>query len=238
MELKELYRRLSYGELSNLALAGEGVGSIIESARPRIINYANEALLRLHSRFVLRQNVLIIKQIEHLTYYYMLGRFALSALTDPPCENTPHLYIQDSTEEPFLDDVIKILEVRDTRDCVLPLNDADDPKSLFTPQPNLLQIPDPKPDEYLAVGYQARHPKIEYLDHCVEIDLPYTLEGALTAYIAYKVFDHMNGQDNTLKAQGHLANYEMICNEVTEHDLVSQTQNNSTPTKFERRGFS
>jgi hypothetical protein len=73
-------------------------------------------------------------------------------------------------------------------------------------------------------------------DECQEIDLPFTLEGALTAYIAYMVFSHMNGQDNSAKAQEHLSMYDMICGEVTDQDLVSQN-GNTTLTKFDKRGF-
>ena len=40
MNIEDLFRNLSYGELSNLALSGEGLGTIVESARPKIVMYA------------------------------------------------------------------------------------------------------------------------------------------------------------------------------------------------------
>lgn len=236
MDLQELFRRLSYGELSNLAVGAQGVGAIAEDQQPRIVSFANEALLRLHSRYLLRENVLFFKQIEHLTYYYMLKRFARSQLTDPPCANTPHLYIMDNTSEPYDDDLIKVLEVIDEDSRVLPLNDAEHRNSIYTPQPNLIQVPHPVAGRIYAVNYQARHPLLSHTDQCQEIDLPYTLEGALTAYIAAKVFSFMNGQENVGQASMHMQTYESICMEVDQMDLVSQSTN-QTNVKFDARGW-
>jgi hypothetical protein len=237
VNLNELFRRLSYGELSNLSIGAEGVGMIKEDAQPRIINYANEALLRLHSRFLLRENILFFEQTEHLTYYYMLKRFARSQLTDPPCPNTPHLYILDNEDEPFENDLIKVMQVIDEDSCVIPLNDLENVDSIFTPQPNLIQIPKPVAGKVLAVEYQARHPELSLDDNgCSDIDLPYVLEGALTAFIAYKVYSHMNGPENGAKAAEYMAIYEGIVAEVTAQDTVSQSKATTT-LKFYERGF-
>lgn len=237
MNVNELFRRLSYGELSNLSIGEEGVGVIKEDAQPKIINYINEGLLRLHSRFLLRENILFFQQVEHLTYYYMLARFGRSKLTDPPCPNTPHLYILDNEDEPFEGDFIKALQIIDQNSCVLPLNDPDDVRSLYTPQPNLIQVPQPVAGQVLAVEYQARHPKISLDDNgCTEIDLPEVLEGALSAYIGYKAYSHMNGADNAAKAGEYMALYESICMEVTVTDTVNQSRSGSNQ-KFYNRGW-
>lgn len=239
MKLTELYQRLSYGELSNLAVGGEGSGAVTEAMKPRLINYANEGLLRLHSKFMLRENVVFVRQVPNLTYYYLMLRYAVSRSAlpaDPECPAPPHFYIVDTEAEPFQEDVIKVLSVFNQEGIELPLNDSEDPRSIFTPQPNLLQVPAPVAEQMLAVSYQARHPIIVGETECQEIDLPFSLEGALTAYIAYKVFSHMNGQDNAAKASEHLSMYDMICGEVTDQDLVSQSSS-TTNTKFEQRGF-
>jgi hypothetical protein len=236
MNLLELFRRLSYGELSNLAIGSNGVGVIAEDGQPKIVTHANETLLRLHSRFLLRENLLFLRQVDHLTYYYLLKRFARSEITDPPCPNAPHAYILDNADEPFEDDLIKVLEVMDQDGCKLPLNDAEDPRSLYTPQPNLLQIPEPLADRVLSVNYQARHPILTHTNVCQEIDLPFALEGALTAHIAYQVYSNMNGQENSGKAAEHLARYESVCNEIQEMDIVSQSRATTT-LKFHDRGF-
>ena len=58
MLLEDLYQRLSYGELNNLSMAADGNGVILDSGQPRITMYANEALVRLYTTFVLRTNSL------------------------------------------------------------------------------------------------------------------------------------------------------------------------------------
>lgn len=234
MLVSELFTKLSFGPLSNLSLAGEGNGTILEGAQGKIINYANDALLRIYSKFVLREKEVIVRLIDGYTNYYLLKRFAQSRpeIEEP---NLDPIYIMDALN-PFQEDVIKILEVRNGRGAVVPLNDAESPAAVFTPYPNMLQVPRPTPDALLGLLYQAKHKKLEYGVTGALITLPETLEEALTSYIASQVFGHMNGADNATKSQEHMARFDAICNEVTEMDLVSSSIS-GTGSKFRRRGF-
>lgn len=236
MKLDELFRRLSFGELSGLAVGGEGVGAITDPMKPRIVNYANEALTALHSRFLLRENILMFKQVEHLTYYYMLRRYAVSQIGAIGAYEVPHSYILDSVDEPFEEDWIKLLSAVDDSGRDIPVNDSEEYTSIYTPQPNLIQVPLPVAGRVLAMSYQATHPRLDYTDDCQEIDLPFVLEPALTAFIASKVFSHMNGAENTAKGQEHMTSYEVICARVVDQDLVG-TGAPTTLTKFDKRGF-
>jgi hypothetical protein len=166
----------------------------------------------------------------------MLKRFARSQLTDPPCPNTPHLYILDNADEPFEDDLIKVMQVLDEHSCDIPLNDLEDVNSIYTPQPNLIQIPKPVAGKIYAVEYQAAHPLLGLDDACQEIDLPLVLHGALKAYIGYKVYSHMNGPENSAKAAEYMGLYEKICGDVIANDTVSQSTSKTT-VKFDKRGF-
>lgn len=234
MNVEELLRRLSYGELSGLSIGNEGSGLIDEQARPKVIAYINEGLTRLHSRFLLREKALYIQQEEGVSNYHMLSKHAHSRAGQPGASED--LYIID-VDDPFQDDLIKILQVTNSAGITIPLNDAENSKSYFTPQPNLLQIPAPKGGELLAIGYQARHQYIDYDDGApMLIELPYVLEEALTSYVAYKVFHHMNGPENSAKALEHQANYDRVCVEVADQDLVSQSTA-TTSAKFYERGF-
>lgn len=53
MTLEDLFKQLSYGELSNLANAVDGTGTIKKEQQNRIVAFANEALNRLHLRLPL-----------------------------------------------------------------------------------------------------------------------------------------------------------------------------------------
>lgn len=233
MTLLDLFRHLSYGELSNLALANDGNGTIREAEQPKIALYANEALLRLYSKFILREKDVLIEMVEHITNYHLLVRFSQQGY-DPEGEAFP--YILDMNKEPFEEDVIKILAVFDSFGDQLPLNDNERCNSVFTPQANVLQVPRPCAGQSLGVLYQARHQVLSADDLEGEIFLPDILQGALTAYIAYKVFSHMNTQESTAKAQEHYANYESICVDAKENDLVS-TSISTTNARFNKYGW-
>lgn len=258
MELKELFTQLSYGELSNLAIANNGSGEIQEAAKPRIVNYANEALLRLYSRFVLKENDVIVKMLPGVTFYHLLTRYAEQSADPANLEITP--YILDLSREKFEEDVIKILSIYDNDGCLRPLNDDNGWNSLYTPQHNTVQNPLPKVGEVLSIHYQAKHAKLIYDGAVITnpgpttdgnggngnsvsiqgtpqtIFLPDVLYGALTSYIAYKVFSHMGTPDSSAKAQEHMSMYEGICAEIIDRDLVNSSVA-GTNVKFWERGF-
>lgn len=235
LTLSELCEKLSYGELSNLAMANEGDGTIIEAARPKIVLHLNEALLDLHSKYVLNEKVLILQVDSDIPEYKLLRRYAASYEPGEDEINEPIRYIRDSTSDPFLEDVIKVLSVFDSCARKLPLNDEGDPHSIFTPKYNVIQVPCSCTERQLAVSFQARHPKVlNYFEE--EIEIPDILLGALTSYIAYKVFSHVNSQDSSLKAQEYLATYAARCADVTEKDLVNSSVSTSN-TRFTQRGW-
>ena len=233
MLLEDLYQRLSYGELNNLSMAADGNGSILESSQPRIVMYANEALVRLYTTFVLRTNSLIITPLDHVTNYHLKKRFAFS---ERDRSDEDFFYIQDLDDEPFQEDVIKVLEVYDGTGAAVPLNDAEQPLSIFTPQTLMLQIPNAWNGQVLSLMYQASHPKLNHTNPHSIIELPEVLHGALTAFIAHKVYSHMNTVEATNKAQEHLAFYESVCGEVNQHDTLNGSVS-TTNQRFEERGW-
>lgn len=237
MKILELFQRLSYGELSNLALANDGAGSIQDASHAKLIHYTNEALLRLHSRFILEEASLFIEQVGSITSYPLLPQYAASNVASAET----YKFIKDTIGDPFLNDVIKILRISDESGFIFPLNDDEDPNSLFTPRPNVLQIPLPQNTVTLVVYYQARHKLLNAALTGVNLtnqtfDIPFTLEGALQNYIAHLVYSHMNGQENLLKSQEYGAKYETICAGIEKMDLVNQSIA-TTNTRFDLGGW-
>lgn len=238
MTVAELFKKLSYGELANLAMSTEaGPEEYIAAAKhPQIILHANEGLLRLYSRFLLGEKSVFIETLENVTSYRLEKRFAESNTAS----TETHKFIKDILQEdPFESDVLKILEVYDEYGCKKPLNDMENSYSLFTPQPYILQVPAPIQGEAMSVSYQARHLELVdsgdgYLDQ--QISLPFFLEGALTAFIGYKVYSHMNGQENMAKSQEFMVTFDQICTDAEDRDLVNQTFH-TTHCKLESRGF-
>lgn len=239
LKISELFRKLSYGELSNLAISNSGSGEIVEDKWPQLIDYANDGLTALHSRFLLLEKELVLEQVADETRYNLTSRYAVFGGVD---SGATYHYIIDQEEDPFTDDLIRVLEVWGTGGK-LPLNDQDHAYSLFTPSPLVLQVPSPVADEPLSVMYQAKHPVIlaetsetvpDVLEQ--EIELPHYLENAFQQLIASKVFSHMNGQENIMKSQEYLAAYENECLGIEQRDMANQTYHTSH-TKLEQRGF-
>jgi len=238
MNVNDLYAKLSYGELSNLAISNEGDGTILEAARPKVILHANEALLRLYGKFVLKEKELLLQLYDHITMYHLLPRFSTNYVpVDAPDDDEEIRYILDQPEELFEGDIHKVLAVYRSNGPKLPLNDNEQFTSVFTPQPLILQVPDPVSGLGLSVQYQAKHPTLTGGDSgAEEIELPEALHSALTSFIAYKVFSHMNTKDSAGKSQEYFATYTSICRDVQENDLVNTSLSNSS-AKFHYRGW-
>ena len=230
MKLLDLFERLSFAELSNLSIGMEGAGAIRDEDQRKVLAHTNDGLLQLYSRFILKTKYLLIEEQEHITQYHLIEKFTESK----NCVEYP--YIKDMAADRFTGDLIRILEVYDDCGNQFVLNDTDNCHSLFTPSPQTLQIPNPKTGVPKHILYQARHAIISENLEDTWVEIPFVLEGALQAYIAHKIFSHMNGQDNLIKSQDHYSTYERICQEVEAKDLVSTSVSNSI-NKLTERGF-
>lgn len=240
MKVSELFRELSYGELSNLAISGSGSGTIITAKQPQVIQMTRKGLTALFSRFLLRQKDLVVEQMAGITTYVLSSKHSWVQGSAPD-----DLYIKDTEDDPFKDDLLKVLEVWNVEGFRMALNDRHATYSLFTPTPSTLQVPEPVDGQPFALVYQADHPTL--LDVAPEgsldnflldqiIDIPHYLNNALQLYVAHKVFSGMTGQENLLKSQELLAAYETDCLRVELGDLASQSSHTSH-TKLESRGF-
>lgn len=230
--LEELFKTLSHGPLSNLAMSNDGDGTIATGSQGKLIDYVNEGLLRLYSKFTLSEKELIIRMIEGVTNYYIMARFSQTGHADG---SSDPVYIMDALD-PFQDDFIKVLRVvgPDGRD--LPLNDSENVYSVFTPRVEQLQIPHPIEAATLSVIYQAKHKKLEYGVLSQKIWLPESMAEALRYFVAHKVYSHMNGQENSAKGSEHYAMFQSLIGETVENDLANSSVSN-TNTNFDRKGW-
>lgn len=233
MNVNDLFEQLSYSELSNLNIGVEGTGAIVEEKQPAIVLFANEALLRLHTRFVLKEKDLLIELVSHITNYHLIERYAESRAPQP---GVPYPYIKDLAGEQFIDDIIKITNVYDTSGYSLLLNDADHIDSVFTPRDKLLQVPYPITGSMLNVLYQAKHPILTMDNLEAEIVIPDVLVSAMRAHIAAAVYSGIATPEAMAKSAELSMKYETLCAEVTERDAVNSSLSN-TNTRFAKRGW-
>lgn len=230
MNVSDLLKSLSYGELSNLSISGEGSGEILEDKIPKVINHINDGLLQLHTKFVLSWKTLILKMQEGRTDYPLRIEYTESQnLSKFP------QYIIDRND-PYTGDLIKIMAVTDSCGQELPLNDEENCYSLFTPTPMILQVPFPSIIQLMSVSYQANHIKLsaDRLDQ--QIELPETLHEALRLSVAAAIYSGMNGAENTAKAAEYRTRFDLICNEIALTDVTNSSVS-FTNTRFSKRGW-
>lgn len=229
MIVSDLLARLSYGPLSNLSIGQDGAGTIDPSKVPVVIQYANDCIQKLFTKFVLIEKQLIIQQSETQTTYKINVANTVSS-------GAVGAYILDTMDNPYTDDLIKILGVFDQYGHEIHMNDEGSHYSVFTPRVDTLQVPEPKDGEPLFLIYQAKHPKLDPSVTTTTIDIPSILEQALVNYVASEVFSNMNGQENLVKAKDLMDKYTITCGEVLQEDLVNSSVS-QTSKKFHERGF-
>lgn len=233
IKLTELYKSLALSVLNNTSVITDDKKDIEPDMKEYILEFINEGLTRLHSRFPLKTNNVFVEMREGRTEYPLLARYSFMGF-DPALAQYP--FIMDSASNPFKEDVIKILMVYDSEGQRRGLNDNHNPHGLFTPRPDTLQCIRPRHCEVLTVTYQAKHPTVTVDGENQEIDLPDTLLPALKYWVAYSYYTGLNTTESTSKAAEYLQMYESICGEVKDYDLGSSSES-STNTLFERRGW-
>lgn len=233
MDTNKLMFELSVGELSNLALSNEGSGEIREKDIPKIINYINEGLVTLYSKFKLSENDVLIQLHDHITEYHLIKRFTESAHSEYLHEIP---YILDNNREPFLGDVLKILAVYDSYGIERNINDDNAIDSVHIKNTNILMVPNPLSGIILSVQYQAKHQEITKYNLDQEINLHESLVPALKAYVAYKTYSSINTPEMVQKGIEYLNAYTSVC---SEHIMIDFTNESSAvySNNFSRGGW-
>lgn len=237
MKTLDLIKTLGYGVLNNTKYAKVDVGNPDEILP--LLTLIQEGLTRLYTRFIIREKHVIVEMQVGITFYHLTKLYSVQN-GDPV--RVPHPYIMDLPNEPFQEDVIKILRVMDTQNNVRPLNDDSRNDSLTTPQFDVLHNPYPRDLEALFVNYQANHvPLLTYLvdgEYGIEeeIILPPVLEPALINYVAWMVHSRVGTAESSAKAATHLQMYEMVCKDVEAFDSVNNSKS-STNVRFDLNGW-
>jgi hypothetical protein len=233
VNVNELFQQLSERELSSLSMALEGQGSIREAEHPKIIGYANDAMKALYSRFILKEDQVVIECIPERTMYPLKSQYAVNGGV-AESESNPH-FIIDTEDKPFTEDVIKLLKAYEVDYGEIPINDTDHSHSVFTPFITTVQVPSPD-GKTIAFIYQAKPELISVSELATDIQVPFVLEDALRTFVAHRVFQHMGGKENAVRSGEFLGQYESICEEIKQADLVYSSIS-STGLKFTDRGF-
>lgn len=234
LTLEKMLNKLALGELSgSSAVCDVTQGTLEEKYIPTVVSYLNDGLLELHSKFILRRKQVIILPAQGRDMYHICSD---NAIKGDIAAISSEKYIIDSDENPFIDDLITVIDVFDQTGCEICMDDREDPKSIHTVDYDTLQINTCWAGQLLPVIYQAMHEELSHSTLDQRIRLMPFLRRALENYVAYRLFSSMNGAENLGKSQDAFARYESICNEAETKDLIRETFI-STSTKLDMRQF-
>lgn len=241
MKTTEYIKQLSRTVLRNTALAvlRNGLTGHHEEFE-QVCSMIDEGLMRLYGRFIIKERHVFIEMQVGVTYYHLRKKYAVSQVQHVPTA-APKPYIMDLPNEPFLEDVIRVLSVFDGSGKQRPLNDQSRPDGIFTPQADVLQNMYPRDLEVLGVSYQARHgsvlvPTTDGWRDDTEFYLPDCLVPALSAYVSYMYHQTVGTPEAMSTALTQLQMYESVCMEVEGMDLVNQSMS-CTNVRFNQNGW-
>lgn len=242
MNVGDFFERLSYGELSGLSIGMEGGGTIDPDSQNRIVSYTKTALTGLYSRFAHNISYVKLELVEGL-HDYKLN--AIHAVSNEDVNNTDPRYILDSVDDPFTDNVVKVLAIAqlDDPDTVedeskeLRLNVHPSLGGLKMPSYDKIYVPNPIAGAILNIEYQADHPKLSLpADETEEIYLAPLLHEALEMRVAARVYNAMSGEAHVTRAQLLQRRYEHLCLMAESKDLLQESET-STFDKVRDKGF-
>lgn len=224
MLLSDVFRRLKSGELESYFVGSDLIDSIGSEYWPQMIDNINMALTKMHTKFPLIEQQVVLQQYEHIAVYTLDSQFAETNTTS----NEPYKYIKDSKYEPFNDNILRIDRVyNECMDYKLPINDPNDCCSVFTPAYNKLQVPTPEKENALIIVYRGDHTQIPVTvtdPTVIKINIPKYLDEALLAYVGHRYLSGKNTELTSNLSSKLYAKYLSICNEIEERNLVLQAQ--------------
>jgi|GEM_PF-6840805 len=217
--LGDFLRDLSRIELADSAFGNSGAGSIQPARLPMIVALCNDGLLHLHSALMLKEGSVIVEMKDNITHYELDSRFAESSY-DPL--QVPYPYIKDTAENPFADDVLKIVEVTGQDGSNWPLNAAGHARAVFVTQGvNVLQIPQPLDGFALAVRYHAAHALLRPDDLQAALHLPRALHALLRAFVAAGAYRLMTMEGAQQISARHEARFAQALAAAVAGDALS-----------------
>lgn len=225
MLLSEIFEQLTYGELAQINLGGADVGEILPVHYARVVSHINMGLTALHTRFLLREDEVIVQEDSTIEMYNLTYAHAVSN----PAVNSLPRYIADSVVTPFQDNVIMVERILNEAGEVVPLNDSDEPLSLFLPRHNIIQQPNPDSSNSLSVIYRANHEKLvvdESTDPAtVIVHLPPSYLQALMYFVAGRIMAPMGTDAGGNEGDKYMALFDMECRNLEKYGVLQGDAN-------------
>jgi len=234
--LGDIFNLLANSEVLNTKLNRAPNGALAESEYVKVISNINLGLTELYKRFNLRQEELRLHILPGVTRYFLRqDRIALPENMD---DVTYIEEVEDCLEELR---VIKVMQVRNENDFILPLNDNRAILKIINISEDTLSIYPILSSQILTIVYQAFTERIEICDdfdpNDYEVEISDTIIEALIAFVAARLLISYEGESSNgaTKSMSYLNQYEMACQKIEMFGL--QNQINDRNTRFEKDGW-
>lgn len=221
MNTRGILTQLSYGELSNLSMGNDGDGTIRQRDIGKVLNAINDGLSEMSGLFTIKDSVVHIRLVDHITTYHLDSRFAISQQPQPDVDEP---YIIDNNREPFQNDVRKIHSIYDSLGNLIPINDENKSNSVFINGRDSITVPDPVSGIYLFLHYKAQHFRVTVDNLSAELLIPNSLVPALKMYVASRIYGAMSTVDASNKSVEYLNHYLNIVKDLKNEDATSESR--------------
>jgi len=232
MLLQDLFEQLTYGEFSQLSLAGTDGEGIEPDNWPAVVSHINLGLTELHKRFNIKTKTAQLQQYAAITSYQLEEDFTVSVGTSSP------LYILDSTK-PFKNTVLRIETVYDDiEEEFFPLNDENNEDTLITTAFDTFVVPEPSDTTTMTVTYRCNHARILVPDLnplTYNVDIPESLLEPLLFYVAARAYSGVPALDGQNQGLEYLQKFEASIAKITELSLI--TNNNDSNQRIWINGW-
>jgi hypothetical protein len=201
-------------EVVDIARYSELAGlAAIKENTDAILAFLNLGMVELYTRFPIKTEEHIVELQENTTMYEMPADFmyALSAYGE--------------VEELSTETLVRV-----------PINEEDDPYSIFFPDWNTVQIPAVANGSYVSIIYVAKPTPATSADLNAELELPDTLVDALVSYIGYRAHMSIKG-DGQSENNAHWLRFDRSCKKARELGVAFPVDSLKMAERIKDRGF-
>jgi hypothetical protein len=200
-------------EVIDIARYSELASVAVKDNIPAIIAFLNLGMIELYTRFPIKTEEYVVSLQEGVTTYEMPSDFMYAVAA------------YDEVPEGSTDLVLPV-----------PINEEDDPYSIFFPDWNTVQIPLVASNSYISIIYVTKPTPITDQDLDKEIELPVTLVDALVSYLGYRA--HLGVRsDGQSENNAHWARFDRNCKKARELGVAFPIDSLKMSNRIKDRGF-
>ena len=223
MKLSTIFDALTYGELKQLSIGGVEDEGIFPQYSNEVLIHINLALVNLYNKFPLEEKEIKLRIQADKVKYLLTSEFTTTNNIDG--------YIEDSYDDLFTEDILRINAVCDAEGSQIPVNDEHSFSSVFLPAYNTIKFPYAVVDEVYTLVYRVRPAPIVIPSGLtpadVEVPLPDVLLEALLTYVSSRAQNARGGDTGVQEGMVAMQQYEQMCKELEVNNTFNSSLNTS-----------